>query len=54
MKLQENKGEGKMLHFHPDIEADKFIKGYVWDLDHGTIRTWGGCGEVRITQTYKG
>lgn len=41
------------LYFHPNVEAAKFIKGYIWDLDHETVRTWGGGGEIRITQAYK-
>jgi hypothetical protein len=31
------------------------IGGYLWDKDHGTIRTWGGCyhGKLpRITACY--
>ena len=29
------------------------VKGYVWDVDHGTQRTWGGVGEVRVMSAYK-
>jgi hypothetical protein len=31
------------------------VGGYVWDVDHGTTRTWGGqyCGKVpRITSAW--
>jgi hypothetical protein len=28
------------------------IKGYVWDVDHGTMRQWGGGGDHRITQAW--
>ena len=41
--------------FAPNGEAKSFINGLVWDIDHGTIRTWGGQyqGKLpRITEAY--
>jgi hypothetical protein len=36
----------------PDIDPKTLIKGYVFDVDHGTTRRWGGGGEIRITDAY--
>lgn len=38
-----------------DIDPASLIGGYVWDVDHGTTRQWGGAGNgkiPRITQAY--
>ena len=37
------------------LNPKKLINGIVWDIDHGTTRTWGGCylGKLpRITDAY--
>lgn len=39
----------------PDIDAKEILGGYVWDLDHGTTRQWGGQYQgrtPRITQAW--
>lgn len=39
----------------PDEGAARFVGGIVWDLDHGSLRTWGGkyCGKLpRITSAF--
>ena len=45
------------LRFKEALEEPRsLIGGLVWDLDHGTTRTWGGCydGKLpRITNAYK-
>jgi len=45
------------VYFSPDVDAKELIGGYVWDLDHGTTRTWGGGfgGKLpTVTQAYWG
>jgi hypothetical protein len=36
----------------PDINPSTLHKGYVFDLDHGTTRRWGGSGDCRVKYAY--
>ena len=34
--------QGVDYHITPEVEPERLIKGLLWDVDHGTIRQWGG------------
>ena len=42
-------------YFERNADPKKYIKGILWDLDHGTVRRWGGSyhGKLpRITNAW--
>ena len=42
--------------FSSDVNAENFLRGLVWDRDHGTVRSWGGSyfGSLpRVTAAYR-
>jgi hypothetical protein len=47
------------MHRHPTISFQDIwdnpklaLGGYVWDIDHGTVRSWRGGGSHRIMDCY--
>ena len=45
--------KGLDVPFSPNTPAEEFVGGLVWDIDHGTVRQWGGRYGGRLPRITK-